>query len=101
GTAGRGEAGRPQPGPPPAPRAHAPADSRNIRPPPPPPPLPVAAPRQPAAAESRAAESAHDVLVLTHQTPQHLRPVVLDHQQNRTLIDPQLLVVEPADTGHH
>src|SRR5690606_5303859 len=56
-----------------------------------------APPLQPAAGEARPAEAAHHVLVVPHQIPDHARAMVLDHEQDGTLVDADVVVVEPTD----
>src|SRR5439155_4593489 len=75
----------------------------------PPPPRPrvfaaspdAALPLQPAAVESGALEPAPDHRVLTQRPPHQTAPIVLDHGDDRALIDPQLIVVEPAHPRRH
>src|SRR5215831_13067390 len=46
------------------------------------------------------AERAHDVRVAAHGPPHQPGPVVLDHRQDRTLIDAEVVGVEPAAPGN-
>src|SRR5690349_9611949 len=53
-------------------------------------------PGEPSACEARAAQPAHDVWVAPHRVPHEPRAIVLDHRDDRSLIDSQVVDVEPA-----
>src|SRR3989442_2082986 len=53
--------------------------------------------RQPAAAESRALESLNDVRIAAHHPPHQSGSIVLDHRENRSLIDAEIIDVEPTE----
>src|SRR5262249_17909794 len=52
---------------------------------------------QPAARKPGALQAADDVLVLPHGLPDEAAPVVLDHGEDRPLIDPQVVDIEPTE----
>jgi hypothetical protein len=51
--------------------------------------------RQPAACESCTAKPTHQRLTATHETPDQTRPIVLDHEENRTLVERKMRLREP------
>src|ERR1043165_1737874 len=59
-----------------------------------------AAVRQPSAGKVGATHPAHDVGVLAHQFPDEFRAPVLDHRQDRTLVDAEIIGVEPPESAH-
>src|SRR5438067_7278619 len=52
---------------------------------------------QPSSRKPSPLQSALDVRTLTHQPPDEARAVILDHGDDWTLIDAEVVVVEPAD----
>src|SRR3712207_6669236 len=56
---------------------------------------------QPPARKPRAAEAADDVRVPLHEIPQQSRSIILDHEEDRPLVDPEVVAVEPAAPGHN
>ena len=52
---------------------------------------------QPAAAKASTRQPRADVRVPAHHLPDQPRSLVLDHRQNRPLIDAQIVAVDPAD----
>src|SRR5688500_18355324 len=61
----------------------------------------IASPFDPAAGEARAAESTNDVRVLLHELPQESGAMILDHRHDGALIDPDVVVIEPAFAGNN
>src|SRR6476646_7624037 len=55
---------------------------------------------QPAATESRSQQPGHDDGATAHDVPEQARPVVLDHQHDRTLIDAKVVRRDPP-TGRN
>src|SRR6266508_4319814 len=53
---------------------------------------------EPSARKAGAPESRDDVGIVSQGPPHELRPVILDHGDDRSLVDAQLIAVEPADT---
>src|SRR5206468_9933901 len=51
---------------------------------------------QPAALEAGPGQALADVRVLAHHAPDHRAPIVLDHRENRALVDAQVVAVDPA-----
>src|SRR5207253_8434770 len=52
---------------------------------------------EPSAREARPLQPLHDVRILAHRSPDELRPVVFDHRDDRALVDPEIVDVDPAD----
>src|SRR6059058_1381293 len=52
--------------------------------------------RQPATRKAGLLQPRDDVGIFAHRLPDQIRPVILDHRDYRTLIDPQVIRVEPA-----
>src|SRR5689334_17358699 len=59
----------------------------------------LAPPREPAAGESGAAEAARQMWIAAHETPHELGALVLDHEEDGSLVDAEVVRVEPADAG--
>src|SRR6476659_735984 len=55
---------------------------------------------KPPAGESGFLQAGDDVLVLPHRLPHQIGPVILDHCDDRPLVDAQIIGVEPADSGN-
>src|SRR6266576_6705457 len=53
--------------------------------------------RQPSTSEPSSLESPNDVWICAHHAPHEIGAVVLDHRQNRSLIDAEVIDVEPAE----
>src|SRR5206468_9515551 len=56
---------------------------------------------QPAAGKSCPLQTANDVRVGAHHAPHEIGPEVLHHRQNRSLIDAEVVDVEPAERRVH
>src|SRR5688572_25247680 len=54
---------------------------------------------EPSAGEARALETPDDVLIGLHDVPYEPRSIVLDHDQDRPLVDAEVVDVEPAECG--
>jgi hypothetical protein len=55
---------------------------------------------EPAALEPGALEAEADVLVALHDVPDQLGAVVLDHRDDRALVDAEIVAGDPADTAN-
>src|SRR5512145_169251 len=55
--------------------------------------------RQPPSAEPRATEAGFDVRTAPHEPPDEIGAPVLDHEQDRALIDTEVVAIEPAEGG--
>src|SRR5580704_12257023 len=54
---------------------------------------------QPAALEAGALETPPDVLIIPHDAPDEVAAVVLEHGENRPLVDAEIVLIEPARRG--
>ena len=50
---------------------------------------------QPTPSKTRLAQSSHDRLASTHDVPEQARPVVFDHQNDRPLVDAEVIGANP------
>src|SRR5262245_6008269 len=53
--------------------------------------------REPAARKTGLLETTSHIGVLAGDTPDHLAPVVLDHRHDRSLVDAEIVLVDPAE----
>src|SRR5437867_10482530 len=56
---------------------------------------------KPSTSKPGALESSNDVRIRPHHAPHEISPEVLDHRQNRSLIDAEVIDVEPAKIRIH
>src|ERR1035437_9352907 len=56
--------------------------------------------REPSARKAGAHQTAHDRRVLSHRSPHESAPLILDHREDRALVEPEGVDVEPALLGH-
>src|SRR5687767_7375800 len=56
---------------------------------------------KPTSGETRSLQAGLDVGVRAHHPPDEPRAVVLDHRDDRSLVDAEVIGVEPRDAGHH
>src|SRR5213592_3538782 len=54
---------------------------------------------EPTARESHPLEASDDVLIVLHRAPDQPAAVVLDHGEDRSLVDAEVVAVEPAEDG--
>src|SRR5271165_6056562 len=54
---------------------------------------------QPTPSKTRLAQSSHDRLASTHDVPEQARPVVFDHQNDRPLVDAEVIGADPPSRG--
>src|SRR6478609_5532886 len=54
---------------------------------------------QPAAGKPRPLQPPPDVWIRPHDLPYESRPVILDHRNDRSLVDAEVVVVDPGDAG--
>src|SRR5258708_14790007 len=52
---------------------------------------------QPAAREPRALEAAPDMRILPHRAPHEVAAMVLDHGDDRSLVDAEIVIIDPAE----
>src|SRR6266542_1850467 len=55
---------------------------------------------EPSARKTGAPESRDDVRIVSQGPPHEFRPVILDHRDDGSLVDTQLVAVEPANSCH-
>src|SRR6266566_7505789 len=51
---------------------------------------------QPSASKARLFQTRHDVRILAHRFPNQIGSVILNHRDDRTLVDPEIVGIEPA-----
>lgn len=56
---------------------------------------------QPSTSESRALQSDSDVVVVAHESPDQSAAFVLDHGDDRPLVDAEKSAVDPASSWYH
>src|SRR5271165_981351 len=54
---------------------------------------------QPTPSKTRLAQSSHDRLASTHDVPEQARPAVFDHQNDRPLVDAEVIGANPPSGG--
>src|SRR5712691_7189889 len=52
---------------------------------------------QPSSRKSRSLQPAHDMRILLHDFPNQSTAIVLDHDDDRSLVNAEVVVVEPAE----
>ena len=55
---------------------------------------------KPTAGESGLLQSADNVLIFPHRFPDQIGAIVLDHRDDRSLIDAEVIGVEPTDAAY-
>ena len=55
---------------------------------------------EPAAGEAGALQAGPDVRIGVHHPPDHVAAVILDHREDRPLVDAEVVAIDPAESGN-